>query len=74
MVGMAMRRYARKHKLNCDGGYVYGKINGRYVILDEGYGFKRLRIYLYPPAPDPEAESKVAQRVLDVLEDVEKAQ
>lgn len=72
MVGMAMRRYARKHKLNCDGGYVYGKINGRYVILDEGYGFKRLRIYLYPPAPDPEAESKVAQRVLDVLEDCDR--
>lgn len=69
MVGIAMRSYARKHKLNCDGGYVYGKINGRYVILDEGSGFKRLRIYLYPPAPDPAAEKQVAERVQAVLED-----
>lgn len=72
MVGIAMRRYAREHNLNCDGGYAYGRLNGRYVILDEGDYFKRLRIYLYPPAPDPDAEAQIAARVQAALEDCDR--
>ena len=72
MVGRAMRRYAQEKGLSCNGGYAYDKLNGRYVILDEGDSFKRLRIYLYPPAPDPEAERQVAERVQAVLEDCDR--
>ena len=72
MVGRTMRRYAQENGLSCDGGYAYGRLNGRYVILDEGDYFKRLRIYLYPPAPDPDAEAKIAKMVLDVLEDCDR--
>lgn len=64
MIGSAMRRYAHKHGLTCSGGWAYGRLGGCLVILDEGWGWKRLRIYLYPPARVDESRDAQILRAL----------
>lgn len=50
MVGAALKKYAEVHGMTCDGGYIYGKVHGRYIALVDGIGVKMLQIYLCPPS------------------------
>lgn len=50
MVGTALKKYAERAGLTCDGGYVYGKVRHRHIALVDGTGVKLLQIYLGPPA------------------------
>ena len=49
MVGTALKKYAERAGLTCDGGYVYGKVRHRHIALVDGTGVKMLQIYLCPP-------------------------
>lgn len=60
MIGTAIRKYAEAHGMTCDGGYAYGKVNGRHIAMLDGYGVKMLQIYLHPPAC-PMDENMLAQ-------------
>lgn len=54
MIGTAIKKYAEKHGMTCDGGYAYGRVHGRHIALEDGSGTKTLQIYLYPPAQSAE--------------------
>lgn len=69
MIGSGLRKYARQRGLRCDQGFAYGAIDNRLVVLDEGAGFKRLRIYLHP-ANHPDAETDA--RALSILSDCDR--
>ena len=64
MTGSALRKYAQQHGLACSGGWAYGKLCGCFAVLDEGQGWKRLRIYLHPPARADEDRDAQVLRVL----------
>ena len=55
MVGMALRKYAEAHSMRCDGGCIYGKVNGRHIAMLDANGVKMLQIYLYPPMQPADA-------------------
>lgn len=66
MVGTALKKYAEAHGMTCDGGYVYGKVNGRHIALLDGAGVKMLQIFLHPPAHTvDEAVLLQAKRILE---------
>lgn len=45
MVGTALKKYAKEHNLNCDGGFIYGEKNGYAISMNEDAGIKRLFIH-----------------------------
>ncbi len=65
MVGTALKKYAESHGMRCDGGYVYGRVNGRYIAMLDGTGVKMLQVYLCPPSQAP--EDIAACRIGEVL-------
>lgn len=66
MVGAALKKYAESHAMSCDGGYIYGNINGRFIALVDGIGVKMLQIYLCPPLrADDEILTLQVRRVLE---------
>lgn len=67
MIGTAIRKYAEAHAMTCEGGYACGKVNGRHIVLMDGYGVKLLQVYLYPPActVEPERLVKIRQALTD---------
>lgn len=67
MIGTAIRKYAEAHGMTCDGGYAYGKVNGRHIAMLDSYGVKMLQIYLYPPARP--AEKSLLNAVRETLTD-----
>ena len=44
MIGYAIKKYAERHGMTCDGGYAYGKIHNRHIALEDRYGAKMLQI------------------------------
>ena len=69
MIGYAIRKYAERHGMTCDGGYAYGKIYNRHVALEDRYGAKILQIYLHPPTLRPDACDIPAEQIQHVLLD-----
>ena len=69
MIGYAIKKYAERHGMTCDGGYAYGKIHNRHIALEDRYGAKMLQIYLHPPAQSPDACDIPAERIQHVLLD-----
>lgn len=69
MIGTAIKKYAEKHGMTCDGGYAYGRVHGRFIALEDGSGTKTLQIYLYPPAKSAEESGVPADEVRRVLLD-----
>lgn len=66
MVGAALKKYAESHAMSCDGGYIYGNVNGRFIALVDGIGVKMLQIYLCPPSrADDEILKLQVRRVLE---------
>lgn len=65
MIGTGIRKFASERGMTCDKGMAYGKVNGRYIAMDEGTGYKALRVYLYPPV---EQGDEFAQRDAQILE------
>jgi len=69
MIGSVIKKFADMHGLRCDGGFAYGKVNGRHISLEDGQGTKTLKVYLYPPAEStPENDAKLA-RAVEILSD-----
>lgn len=52
MVGIALKKYAKEHFLNCDGGFVYGIFRGYAISLDDGADQKRLFIHTRFPGTE----------------------
>lgn len=69
MIGSAIKKYAEKHGLTCDGGYAYGKVSGRYIALEDGANVKVLHIYIYPPAQNTVENEEKLVRVRHALLD-----
>lgn len=66
MIGAALKKYAESRGMTCDGGYIYGKVNGRYIALVDGTGVKMLQIYLCPPSrADDEILTLQVRRMLE---------
>lgn len=66
MIGAALKKYAEDHGMTCDCGYIYGKVNGRYIALVDGIGVKMLQIYICPPSQaDDEILTLQVQSVLE---------
>lgn len=69
MIGSGIRKFARERGLNCGEGYAYGELNGYHVFLDEGSGYKRLCVYLYPPVQNTVENEELCVRVRRALSD-----
>ena len=69
MIGSAIMKYARGHGMTCDGGFAYGKVNGRYIALEDGMGTKTLHIYVYPPHQNTVENEEKMVRVRHALLD-----
>lgn len=66
MIGTALKKYAEAHGMSCDGGYVYGKVNGRYIAMVDGSGVKMLQIYLHPPMM--QVDGALKERIREILQ------
>lgn len=69
MIGTGIRKFAQERGMTCDAGMAYGKVNGRHIAMDEGSGYKALRIYLYPPVEQGEAYAERDEQILNALMD-----
>ena len=67
MIAIGIRKFARERNLTCHGGFAYGRLNGRFIALDEGAGYKRLQVYLYSPAEEIEDAAGRDAGIMDVL-------
>lgn len=67
MIWIGIYKFARERNLSMGAGFAYGRIGKQYIAMDEGVGYKRLLVYLYPPMGEDDEARDAA--ILAALKD-----
>lgn len=69
MIGTGLKKFAQKRGLTSGNGFIYGKLCGQHISMDEGGGWKALYIYLHSPADNSVENAELSARALHILTD-----